>query len=46
VKIQLTDLYGNVNVLNFTKITLNPALKDSLFNFQPPPGVEKIRLPY
>ena len=46
VKIQLTDLYGNVNILSFTKIIPNLALKDSLFNFQPPPGVEKIRLPY
>ena len=46
IKIQLTDLYGNVNILNFTKIIPNPVLKDSLFNLQPQPGVEKIRLPF
>jgi chaperone LolA len=46
VKIQLTDLYGNINIISFTKIIPNPSLKNSLFDFQPPPGVEKIRLPY
>jgi len=44
-KIQLTDLYGNLNTLTFNKIIYNPKLKSSFFSLQIPPGVELIRLP-
>ena len=35
-----TDFYGNTNEINFRSYTENKSLKDSLFSFSPPKGVE------
>lgn len=44
-RVQLTDLYGNVNTLIFNKIVYNPKLKNAFFFLKTPPEVEVICLP-
>jgi outer membrane lipoprotein-sorting protein len=34
----LHDQLGNTVTMTFSKVTINPALPDSLFVFAPPPG--------
>lgn len=41
-RFSLVDLYGNLTVLDFTNIKFNKEMKDLLFQFQVPPGVEVI----
>lgn len=39
-KSELKDIYGNVTIVTFSKLDTNTGLKDSLFDFIPPEGVE------
>lgn len=40
--VTITDTFDNVTVLAFSGVHLNPNVPDSMFQFQPPPGVEVI----
>jgi len=44
-KSELTDIYGNVTVVVFSELKINTGLKDSLFDFTPPEGVEIVTPP-
>ncbi|MBM4271924.1 MAG: outer membrane lipoprotein carrier protein LolA [Deltaproteobacteria bacterium] len=44
-KCSFSDLYGNVNRIQFTEITINSMLSEKLFNFKPPPGTEVFKMP-
>jgi len=41
-RVVITDQYDNVTELQFSKVTLNPKISDSTFQFKPPAGVEVI----
>jgi outer membrane lipoprotein carrier protein len=41
----LHDEFGNTTILDFSDITVNQGLKDSLFAFTPPPGVDVFEPP-
>jgi outer membrane lipoprotein carrier protein len=40
--VTITDSFDNVTVLAFSAVHLNPEVPDSMFQFQPPAGVEVI----
>ncbi|MBE9541787.1 MAG: outer membrane lipoprotein carrier protein LolA [Proteobacteria bacterium] len=44
-KSELTDIYGNITIVIFSELKINTGLKDSLFDFTPPEGVEIIAPP-
>jgi outer membrane lipoprotein carrier protein len=44
-KSELKDIYGNVTLVMFSELTINTGLKDSLFNFIAPEGVEIVTPP-
>ena len=44
-EIKFTDFYGNQNIIRLSRFVYNKALKDSLFRFSPPKGIEVIHLP-
>jgi len=44
-KSELTDIYGNVTVVIFSGLKINTGIKDSLFDFTPPEGVEVVTPP-
>ncbi len=44
-EIKFTDFYGNQNIIRLSRFVYNKPLKDSLFKFSPPKGVEIIHLP-
>ncbi|MGB0713688.1 MAG: outer membrane lipoprotein chaperone LolA [Gammaproteobacteria bacterium] len=39
---ELTDGFGQITRINFSNVTVNPHMNASLFNFEPPPGVDVI----
>jgi outer membrane lipoprotein carrier protein len=45
VTLQLTDPVGDKTLFQFTNWTNNPALADSLFKFEVPPGADIVRTP-
>ncbi len=40
--LEITDAFGQVSVLRFSDVTINPKLADENFRFVPPPGVDLI----
>jgi outer membrane lipoprotein carrier protein len=44
-KSELKDIYGNVTLVEFNELDINTGLKDSLFNFIAPEGVEIVSPP-
>ena len=41
--VQMLDNFGQLTELTFSQLKRNPILKDELFKFNPPPGVDVIR---
>lgn len=42
-RMQLTDAFGQITLIEFSGMTLNPALSEKQFRFTPPPGVDVVR---
>ncbi len=43
--VAIHEISGNVSTFKFTNLQANSGLRDSLFTFRPPPGVEVVRAP-
>jgi chaperone LolA len=42
-RMQLTDAFGQITLIEFSSMRLNPQLADERFRFSPPPGVDVVR---
>lgn len=42
-RMQLTDAFNQITVVEFASMRLNPQLPDERFRFTPPPGVDVVR---
>ncbi len=42
-RMQLTDAFGQMTLIEFSEMKLNPKLPDGLFSFVPPAGVDVVR---
>lgn len=42
-RMQLTDAFGQITLIEFAEMKLNPALDDRHFRFSPPAGVDVVR---
>ena len=42
-RMQLTDAFGQITLIEFSEMKLNPALDDRHFRFTPPAGVDVVR---
>ncbi|HOG16960.1 MAG TPA: outer membrane lipoprotein chaperone LolA [Syntrophales bacterium] len=40
-----TDAYGNTTLIRLRNIQWNPGLSEGIFSFQPPAGIETVRVP-
>jgi len=45
IQCRFSDAYGNATRIQFRGIQLNSGLPDKMFNFQPPPLVETVKMP-
>jgi outer membrane lipoprotein carrier protein len=45
IQCRFSDSFGNATRIQFRSIQLNGGLSDKMFNFQPPPSVEIIKMP-
>jgi chaperone LolA len=45
IQCRFSDAYGNATRIQFRGIQLNSGLSDKMFNFQPPPSVETVKMP-
>lgn len=42
-RMQLTDAFGQITLIEFSSMRLNPPLDEARFRFNPPPGVDVVR---
>ena len=42
-RMQLTDAFGQLTLIEFKDMRMNPALSSQVFRFEPPPGVDVVR---